>query len=50
MTLQATISIQSIIRNGYTVNSFKYISEFSKNQKSKLETTDMKNNSQTQGL
>jgi len=50
MTIQATISIQSIIRNGYTVNTFKYISEFSKNQKSKVETTDMKNNSQTQGL
>ena len=50
MTIQATISIQSIIRNGYTVNTFKYIPEFSKNQKSKLETTDMKNNSQIQGL
>jgi hypothetical protein len=42
MTIQATISIQSIIRNGYTVNTFKYIPEVSKNQKSKLETSDMK--------
>jgi len=50
MTIQMTISIQSIIRNGYAVNTFKYIPEFSKNQKSKLETTDMKNNLQTQGL
>jgi len=50
MTIQATISIQSIIRNGYTVNTFKYIPEFSKNQKNKLETTNMKKNSQTQGL
>jgi hypothetical protein len=49
LTIQATISIQPIIRNGYTVNTFKFIPKFSKNQKSKLESTDMKN-LQTQGL